>query len=144
MVIDAEIDAAKLRKSIDRQAIADLLYRYADGIDRRNWDVLQSCFTEDVAADYGEVGKWYSAKEITEATVELHKNMGPTLHRISNVVVDFHGDAAPSRSYVHAVLNEDKAGSRVIQAYGHYSDQLVRQKAGWKISERKFTLVAML
>ncbi len=44
-------------QSIDRevrQDIAEVLVRYATGIDRRDWALLRSCFTDDCEADYGD------------------------------------------------------------------------------------------
>ena len=40
----------------DRQDIADVLLRYATGIDRRNWPLFRTAFTEDCELDYGEIG----------------------------------------------------------------------------------------
>ena len=31
--------------------------RYATGIDRRDWALLRSCFTDDCVADYGDIGE---------------------------------------------------------------------------------------
>ena len=39
-----------------RQDVADVLVRYATGIDRRDWTQFRSCFTEDCQADYGDIG----------------------------------------------------------------------------------------
>ena len=39
-------------KAVDREIradVADLLVRYASGIDRRDWALLRSCFTDDCA-----------------------------------------------------------------------------------------------
>lgn len=143
MKLDEEKFELRLKQSLDKQAITEVLYRYAEGIDTRNWKVLRSCFIDDVAADYGDVGKWYSADAITEAMEDLHRDMGHTLHRVGNVLIEFHGDAARSRSYVHALLNETPEGAKLIQAYGIYRDHFVKKQGVWKISERKFTLIAM-
>jgi hypothetical protein len=49
-----------------RQDVADLLVRYASAIDRRDWELLRSCFSDDCVADYGDIGRWSGGDEITE------------------------------------------------------------------------------
>jgi hypothetical protein len=42
----------------DRQDISELLVRYATGIDRRDWPLFRTVFTDNCELDYGEVGSW--------------------------------------------------------------------------------------
>ena len=70
-----------------RQDVADVLVRYATGIDSRDWALFRSCFTDDCEADYGEIGVWHSADEITEWMRATHEPCGHTLHRITNQAV---------------------------------------------------------
>jgi hypothetical protein len=44
---------ADARRLADEQAIRDLLHRYAPAIDRRDREMVRSCFVEDVEAEYG-------------------------------------------------------------------------------------------
>jgi len=44
-----------------RQDIADILVRYATGIDRRDWALFRTCLTDDCDADYGDIGVWHGA-----------------------------------------------------------------------------------
>jgi len=123
-----------------RQDVADLMIRYASGIDRRDWELLRSCFTDDCQADYGDVGAWSSGDEITEWMRVTHEPMGHTLHRISNVAVDTKGGAVSSRTYVDVIVRGpgDVGGA---QAAGFYEDVLVQGADGWKIARRKYTMV---
>jgi 3-phenylpropionate/cinnamic acid dioxygenase small subunit len=123
--------------------IGDVLLRYATGIDRRQWDVFRSCFTDDCLADYGDIGTWHGADEITEWMRTVHDPCGPTLHRITNIVVDQGGgDRASSRCYVDAIVFGPE-GSGGAHAVGYYEDELVRTGDGWRISRRRFTPVHM-
>ena len=125
-----------------RQEVADLLVRYATGIDRRDWELLRSCFTDDCVADYGDIGTWNGGDEITEWMRNTHEPLGHSLHRITNPTVAASGDAVTARSYVDAiVLGPDNA--RGAQAVGYYDDVVVRTDDGWKIARRRFTLVRM-
>jgi hypothetical protein len=68
---------------------------------------------------------------------QLHENLGPTYHRMSNFVIAVEGDRATVRSYVHAVLMlQPGDSSNWVDALGHYDDVFVRTPGGWRISER--------
>jgi 3-phenylpropionate/cinnamic acid dioxygenase small subunit len=130
------------QERVDRADIGDVLVRYATGIDRRDWSLFRSCFIEDCQADYGDIGTWRSADEITDWMRASHEPMGHTLHRITNLAVDLDGDRATARSYVDAiVLVADTATG--VHAVGFYDDDLVRTDGGWRIARRRFTPVLM-
>jgi 3-phenylpropionate/cinnamic acid dioxygenase small subunit len=121
----------------DKEQIAEVLIRYATGIDFKDWALLRTCWTEDVDVDYGEVGRYSGADAITGLMEQLHGAMGPTYHRMTNFAIAVDGDRATARSYVHAVLQAipDDAASWV-EALGHYDDELVRTSDGWRIARR--------
>jgi len=50
----------------DRQDIAEVLLRYATGIDRRDWPLFRTAFTDDCELDYGEIGTWNGVDAVTE------------------------------------------------------------------------------
>ncbi|MCK9895191.1 nuclear transport factor 2 family protein [Frankia sp. AgB32] len=45
----------------DRDEIADVLLRYTVGIDRRDWKLFRTCFTDHCTIDYGDFGAWQGA-----------------------------------------------------------------------------------
>jgi hypothetical protein len=121
----------------DKEQIAEVLIRYATGIDFKDWALLRTCWTEDVDVDYGEVGRYSGADAITGLMEQLHSAMGPTYHRLTNFAIAVDGDRATARSYVHAVLQaipEDAASW--VEALGHYDDEFVRTPEGWRIARR--------
>lgn len=123
------------------QDITEVLTRYALAIDNRNWELLRTCFNESLEADYGDIGRWTSADAIVAWMQETHDPLGPTLHRITNVVVSPRRGGAMSRCYVHAVIvSTDR--SVTVHAYGWYDDELERVENGWQIARRKYTAVA--
>ncbi len=123
-----------------RREIDDVLVRYATGIDRRDWDAFGSCFTEDCHADYGAIGQWHGAEEITAWMREVHEPCGYTMHRITNQAVESDGAGVVARSYVDAIVlgADNQSGTR---ATGFYDDELVSTDDGWKIAKRRFTMV---
>lgn len=124
----------------DQHDIAELLVRYTTGIDRRDWTVLRSCFTDDVVAEYEGVDTWHDADALATFMEEAHAAMGHSLHRLSNLAIEVDGDAATARCYVDA-LNLTPDGQSGIQTVGFYDDELVRTPNGWRIARRRFTPV---
>ena len=123
-----------------RQDVAEVLVRYADGIDRRDWSLFRTCFTDDCDADYGDIGHWHGVDEITSWMERVHAACGHTLHRITNQSVARDGDTVTARSYVDAVVMgpDNVTGTR---ATGYYDDRLRRGAGGWQIEHRTFTMV---
>jgi len=120
----------------DEAEIVRVLTRYATGIDRCDWQVFRSCWTDEVDLDYGDVGHFTDPDALTQLFSKLHDPMGPTYHRLTNFVVDVDGDTATARTYVHAVLMlTPDDGANWVDAVGHY-DELVRTDEGWRIRRR--------
>ncbi len=125
---------------VDRLDIADVLVRYATGVDRRDWVLFRTCFTADCVADYGEIGVWHGADEITAWMTEAHLGAGHTLHRITNPAVVATEGGASARCYVDAiVMGADNLSG--VRAVGFYDDELIRTDHGWQIHHRRFTSV---
>lgn len=124
----------------DRQDIADVLLRYATGIDRRDWPLFRTVFTDDCELDYGEVGSWQGVDAVTEFMQQAHAIAGHTMHRLTNQVITVDGDSAQARTYVDALimLADNNSG---VNAAGFYDDDIVRTEAGWRVARRRFTQV---
>ena len=124
----------------DEHDIAKVLLRYATGIDRRDWELFRTCFTEDVVAEYEGIDPWRGVDEITESMITSHADMGHTMHRLSNLAITVDGDTAMARSYVDAILMAAD-GQTGLNPRGFYDDELVRTPNGWRIARRRFTSV---
>lgn len=124
----------------DRQDIGELLVRYATGIDRRDWPLFRTVFTDDCELDYGEIGSWSGVDAVTDFMEKVHAMAGHTLHRLSNQAVTVDGDNAVARTYVDALIMaaDNQAG---VNGIGFYDDEIVRTSAGWRIARRRFTTV---
>ena len=124
----------------DRQDITEVLLRYATGIDRRDWSLFSTVFTDDCSLDYGEIGAWQGVDAVTGFMRQAHAAAGHTLHRLTNPVIAVEGDRAEARTYVDALvmLADNKSG---VNGIGYYDDEVVRTAAGWRIARRRFTTV---
>jgi len=123
---------------LDDRSIRAVLVAYASGIDRRDWSLFRSCFTQDCIADYGDFGRWNSSAELTEFMRESHAKVGPTLHRISNIQLTAGRTGVHASSYVDAILKPLNDQGPVHRGIGSYTDQVVRTGSGWKIARREF------
>jgi 3-phenylpropionate/cinnamic acid dioxygenase small subunit len=125
-----------------RVDVSEVLVRYATGIDRRDWALFRSCFTEDCDVDYGDIGAWHGTDAITEWMERSHAACGHTLHRITNQAVAISPGGVAARSYVDAIVMaaDNRSGAHAV---GYYDDELVRTREGWKIARRRFTMVLL-
>ncbi|MFZ0832128.1 MAG: nuclear transport factor 2 family protein [Mycobacterium sp.] len=124
----------------DRQDISDLLVRYATGIDRHDWPLFRTVFTDDCELDYGQVGTWNGVDAVTEFMELSHAGV-QTLHRMSNQAIEVDGDRAQARTYVDMVMVGE--GNPGVNAIGYYDDEIVRTADGWRIARRRFTSVRL-
>ncbi len=128
----------ELRQLLDKQAIAELIYRYAEGIDRRDGDLLATLFTPDCRLHY--------AADYDQPATTLIENWRPgapspflaTHHHVGNIEVCFLGEGrARSITYLHAVHRAERNGVIVDEMVrARYLDRLVKQDARWRFAER--------
>lgn len=126
----------------DRQDITDVVNRFAIGIDRRDWPLFRTAFTEGCHVRMGDYGTFDGVDAITAFEESSHEHAGLTLHRMTNHAITVDGDRATARTYVDAWITgaTDDSG---INAIGFYDDELVRTDLGWRISRRVFTQVRL-
>ena len=131
----------------DRQDIAEVLVRYATGIDRRDWALFRTAFTDDCMLDYGEIGSWAGVDAVTQFMEQSHAQAGHTMHRMTNHVITVDGDTAAARTYVDALILGPESGpanNSGVNAVGIYDDELVRTTDGWRIARRQFTPIRVV
>ena len=124
----------------DEHDISKVIVRYATGIDRRDYQLFRSCFADDAACVYAPTVRWSSADAITEFMEEIHRDLGETLHRMTNIVISEVAAGATVRTYVDVILMR-RDGTLFMDADGYYDDLMVKTQHGWKIKTRNFTLV---
>ena len=124
---------------VDRLEIHDLMLRYCAAIDRRDWDLYRSVFTDDADFDLSDFGVDVRDLESTVTfTSDSLSQLAGTQHNITNHYVELNGDTARACSYFiayHAML--DAGGESVFVLGGYYADELRRTPEGWRISARQ-------
>ena len=120
----------------DRQAIVDLLNRFAAVLDGRRWDRLGEVFTDESVAYRGEsVGLHDIEQEIRSHL----GGCGPSQHLLGNYQVRVDGDRATSVTkarVLHQGLGE--RSDLTFECLGDYHDDHVRTPSGWRIARRRF------
>jgi len=129
---DPEPAEAALRRLLDRAAIEDVLRRYARGVDRRDLELVASCFTADAAYD-GALARGTITDALAALRVALDR-YASTLHFLGNQLVEVDGDTARSETYALAHHRFADGTFRVVAV--RYLDELVRVRDGWRICRR--------
>jgi ketosteroid isomerase-like protein len=124
--------ARQVQELLDRQAIRDVVYRYARAIDRHDTELLESCYHPDALDDHGSfVG---GARGLAESTHILHEGYLRTQHHITNHFVELDGDTAHAETYYLVVLRSNSGLTDFVS--GRYVDRLERRRGEWRISAR--------
>jgi hypothetical protein len=128
-----------LEQISDRIEINDLLIRYTDAIDKKDYALLDSCFLPDAQLDYTSAGG--IAGDYPKVRAWLETALAPfpmTVHYVTNSRVELDGDRAAART---AVLNpmgfQNTDGTMHQFTVGaYYNDELTRTPDGWRIARR--------
>ena len=123
----------------DRFEIQDLVYHYADCIDRRDFDALVDVFTDDAHIDYTAVGGPQGSRDEIIAFLKKALAAFKTYqHLNANVQIRVSGDTATGRVMCFnpsdLKLREGKTHLFMIGIW--YNDTYVRTAQGWRIRTR--------
>jgi hypothetical protein len=120
----------------DRVAITDVILRYAQGLDEREWDMVASCFTADARATYGDTVLAPGVDNIIRHVRGL-ENLSASTHLMGGTRIDLRGDEADTFTPATVFLaTADTVRSRGLR----YRDQFVRQGGDWRIRVRIHTV----
>jgi hypothetical protein len=117
--------------------IREIIDRYAVGIDVRDWELVRSCFVPGCHADYGRAGSWTAREPFVAWLDEIHRDVGPTMHRITNHQIHVDEGTATATSYFDALLQVEHGEHDLLHVVGTYDDELVRTDDGWRITSRR-------
>ena len=133
----------------DRLDVAETVYRYAYGVDTRDFALYRSIFAERVAFDFTSFQGGEPVVMDADAWVagvrHLFTRLAATHHMMTNPLVSIDGDAATCRMYVqaHHVHDADDPASWYTIG-GYYDDVLVRSAdgpAGWLLTSVTLTVL---
>lgn len=135
---------SELQALVDKDAIRDVLYRYARAVDRGDSALLRSCYHADATADYGRQNA--EGSDAVEAHLEacalMHNWIETSLHCIGNVLIELDGDVATVESYLVDTLRPVDADQPVpgqqvlLQLFARYVDRFEKRDGQWRIARR--------
>ena len=135
-------DLDTLQRQLDvllaKDQIRDVLYRYARGVDRKDVELLKSCYHPDaIDAHWSFIG---NGLEFAEEILEPHQ-MGSVpvyKHYITNILIELDGDRAfCESSYLFTQsMQLDERHRAAMTAEGRYLDIFERRSDEWRIYHR--------
>jgi SnoaL-like domain len=133
------VSDAELLRLLDEQEINRALTTYCHGIDRGDADLMLSVYHAG-ATDYHGRFKGSASEFVTDVLPRMRRYRA-TMHRISNVLIEFDGDSAFVQSYVVAAHVLERDGASIIEWLGgRYLDGFERRDNVWKIAHRLVVL----
>jgi len=131
----------RLTALLDKQEIEDTVLRYCRGIDRRDFDLVRSCYHPDAMDHHGSFEG--TIDEYIAWVDKLTARYRFTMHLVGNVLIEVDGDRAVSETYGVSLHRSDDARPFMNLATGfRYLDRFERRDAHdgtgrpWRIAER--------
>ncbi|MET0475983.1 MAG: nuclear transport factor 2 family protein [Mycobacterium sp.] len=131
-----EHSATALSDVIDREMIRDRLARLSRGLDRRDAELIRSCYWPEAIDD--QAVAICSVDDVVAWVVPGDPAMVLTLHTLGQSLIDVHGDTATVETHVtayHRVRIDD--ADRDVVLGGRYLDRLQKRGDQWRINHRK-------
>lgn len=125
----------ELQYLLDRQAILDVVNRYARAIDRHDADLMMEVYHEDAIDEHGH----FRGNPIPFAqwANEFHaQGFAAHTHHITTHNCEIDGDEAHAETYCYYILRR-REPAQVILGGGRYIDKLHKKDGVWRISLRK-------
>jgi len=127
--------AVDLQGIADRLEIAELLARYARGLDTKDWDLWRSVFVEDAYIDYRSAGGIDGRRNDIADWLEKTFTMFPmSQHAITNIECDIDGDIARVRALFHNPMQFPGVEGPSFCG-GFYHHRMSRTADGWRSVE---------
>ncbi len=125
---------AGLQELLDKEAIREVIYRFCRGNDRRDREMMQSCFHPDAIDDHGV----YSGPALGfyDAMAELDARVRAIHHLVGQSIIEVAGDHAAGETYATATIDGLLDDDEVLMLTVRYIDRFERRDGEWKIADR--------
>ena len=134
--------ADAIARLIDKDQIIDLVHEYSYCVDHELYDDVVELFTEDCTVDYGSAPPVHSRASLRRMFEHSGGGFAATSHHNANVLVSFDDvDHASVRTSVYAWHKRSDGGAP--QLWGYYHDTVVHRPEGWRIANRKLTVLGV-
>jgi ketosteroid isomerase-like protein len=124
----------------DQQPIVrTVIERYFNAIDRRDYALLATCFTQDVDFEFNlETKIAVKGRDALIARMSAIPRPAASSHALSNTSIDIDADGATAVTFavVHVILGQIDGGKVLVRGI-RYDDRLVREEGHWLIAARR-------
>ncbi|MEU1525434.1 nuclear transport factor 2 family protein [Nocardia rhamnosiphila] len=127
---------ARLQWLLDQQEIRDVVARYTRAIDRRDWDLLRTCYHP------GAIDRHTGFEGDIETFIAFLDEVLPrypsTQHLVGQQYVEIDGDVARCESYGMATHHSGPGGDPATDYTSgfRYIDRMERRDGEWRIADR--------
>jgi hypothetical protein len=119
-----------------RQDIAQMVYRYARGLDRLDRALLRSCYHDEAFDSRPPIFEG-TADAFVDWVMPFMRALELSTHLIGNILIEQDGDVAGVESYFTAHLRRRTAdGLTETIRSGRYIDRFERRDGRWAIARR--------
>lgn len=126
-----------IERMLARDAIHEVLARYARAIDRADGPLLKSCYFPDSIEEHGSTFAG-SAWDYVDAAIPKVQRMGTMQHLLGNSHIELKGDVAYVETYVWTFLRMAKDGvDHDTFTGGRLMDRFERRGGEWRIAHRR-------
>ena len=133
--ISMRTEAEQLRWLVDRAEITDLLARFAQATDDKDFTTLAACFAADgvIVAPFRH--NHIKQDEIATAVEEILEPFEVTQHFVGRFIIDIDGDQATARHTVIAThVHRTAESGRHADIGGTYYTSFRRLAEGWRLT----------
>ena len=129
---------------VDRTAVADVVLRYFELVDTKDWDHMREVFTDDTTARWTPTTLMQGIDNVVGAT--RHMVGGDevvTFHHAASMAPVVSGDTAQVTARVRAMhYGLGPREGKFYESLATQPTQLVRTPDGWRISHHEWVIVA--
>jgi ketosteroid isomerase-like protein len=129
-----------LQELLDRQKIADAIYRYASTNDFKDYVGLRETFVDDAVAQYHTADPIEGADAIVKWIEEMCVDKSWQHHMLNVYHVDIDGDEAGTLVYHTSHQTTFDAPDTVLVIVARYAHKLRRVNGVWKIADLRMTV----
>jgi len=134
----SDIDGGSLTQDeIDKIAIRGVIDRYAYAMDRRDVELMRSCFTSDADLSYlSGLRRYAGGDAFADSLLANLEPFGAINHSVSSLNITVDGETAQADMHIFATMVV-KADAKVLIRGVRVTDEYKRTDTGWLVSKRK-------
>jgi hypothetical protein len=131
------VTTRELQRLLDEAAIKRVHLDYCRGVDRRDWELVRSCYHPDAVDHHGPYSGGVDG--FIEWALRFSDDVASTTHFVGNQTVDIDDDVAWHEAYCrayHRITATDAAPAFDWIVNLRYLDRMERREGEWKIVDR--------